>query len=330
MITIRRAQQEDIPIIMKFIELYWRKDHIMAYDRLFFEWQYVDDGKVNFYIGIDEQQKKIYGIQGFIMYNHLPSPDISGSILKTIKSEKIFLGQELQQVMLEELNVRYACSVGLSAKAEKIFRLQNYNIIELSHFYRLQDREEYKIATIGSKKIIAAEDYGYTLKRISTVDEMKDIIPEKNILDGLLSKDYNYIEKRYFNHPIYQYDIWKIVQPNGSADSVLITRNETYDGQVCCKIVDFYGKTEQISYLAAPLDKLMDDMNIEYIDSYSTGIPDSIYEKGGFCKCEEDDENIIPNYFHPFARKNIRLSMVDPQIEGLIMFRGDGDQDRPC
>ena len=31
-----------------------------------------------------------------------------------------------------------------------------------------------------------------------------------------------------------------------------------------------------------------------------------------------------------FVRKNISLRMMDPLLPGLRLFRGDGDQDRPC
>ena len=45
---------------------------------------------------------------------------------------------------------------------------------------------------------------------------------------------------------------------------------------------------------------------------------------------EIKSENIIPNYFHPFVRENIVLRMMEPPAKEMILFRGDGDQDRPC
>ena len=74
----------------------------------------------------------------------------------------------------------------------------------------------------------------------------------------------------------------------------------------------------------------MEEREYEFVDVYSFGIPVEIYEQGGFVRCGADSENIIPNYFHPFVQENITLKMVDPMLAGLRMFRGDGDQDRPC
>ena len=63
MLTIRRAVYEDIPHIMKFMDEHWKPGNILAKDRSFFEWQFVEDGKVNMFIGINEEEAKIYGME---------------------------------------------------------------------------------------------------------------------------------------------------------------------------------------------------------------------------------------------------------------------------
>ena len=95
MLKIRRAVCDDIPNIMNFMDEHWKPGNILAKDRDFFEWQFVEDGKVNMFIGIDEEEGKIYGMMGAIIYNHKANPDISGCAWKTIKSERPMLGMEL-------------------------------------------------------------------------------------------------------------------------------------------------------------------------------------------------------------------------------------------
>lgn len=97
-----------------------------------------------------------------------------------------------------------------------------------------------------------------------------------------------------------------------------------------CEIIDHYGRPEDLGKITSALDRLMEEREYEFVDVYSFGIPVEIYEQGGFVRCGADSENIIPNYFHPFVQENITLKMVDPMLAGLRMFRGDGDQDRPC
>ena len=145
-----------------------------------------------------------------------------------------------------------------------------------------------------------------------------------------MSKDYHYIEKRYFKHPIYHYDIWKIVDDFGESTAVLVTRTETVENSRMCKIIDCYGDIRQLSRITSALDRLMKQKNYEYIDVYSCGVPKEIYEQAGFLACDQSCENIIPNYFHPFTQENITLRTFETDYPNFRMFRGDGDQDRPC
>ena len=59
MVAIRRATCEDIPNIMKFMDEHWKPGNILAKNRKFFDWQFVDDDSVNMWIGIDEEDGKM-------------------------------------------------------------------------------------------------------------------------------------------------------------------------------------------------------------------------------------------------------------------------------
>lgn len=330
MITVRRAVYEDIPDIMRFMDEHWKPGNILAVNREFFEWQFLDGDKLNLFIGVDEERGKIYGMIGAVVYSHSAAPDISTCTWQVIKSSNPMLGIELSEYMLEQLNMRYNIGAGLSKKAVKLHKLLGHVIIEMDHYYRLADREDYKIAKVIDKSIPDVEETGYSLEPIYSVEEMKQVISEEALASHIMSKDYAYIRKRYFEHPVYQYDVWKIVDAGGDSCSVLITRDEVMQDRRACKIIDHYGKTEDLGKIALALDRLMKEKEYEFVDVYSFGIPVDIYEQGGFLRCDGTSENIIPNYFHPFVQENITLKMVDPILEGSRLFRGDGDQDRPC
>lgn len=330
MIVLRRAVSEDIPDIMRFMDEHWKPGNILAKNRGFFEWQFMDGDKLNIFIGIDEDAGKIYGMVGAIVYSKSLNPDVSGCTWQVIKSENPILGIELSEYMFSQMNARYSWAAGISKKAVKINQLRGCAITEMDHYYRLANREEFKIAKIIDKTIPAAEETRYSLESICSVGEMKKVIPEKKLADQIPGKDYFYIEKRYFEHPIYHYDIWKIVDEKGCAQSIVITRDEMMQDKKICKIVDHYGKIEDLGKIALALDRLMEERGYEFVDVYSYGVPIGIYERGGFVRCDATSKNIIPNYFHPFVQKNVSLKMVKPTIEGVRLFRGDGDQDRPC
>ncbi|MCH5265274.1 MAG: hypothetical protein J1F02_05195 [Lachnospiraceae bacterium] len=330
MITIRRAIYEDIPLIMAFIDEYWKKGHILARDREFFEWQYVDDSGVNVYIGIDEESQTIYGIEGVIKYNRSDNPDASCGMWKTIKSENPLLGMDIDDFLWRDLNARYACSAGLTNKAIKIHQLQGRSPLTMDHYYMLGDKSDYCIADIHKKVIKEVKDTGCHLAPIHSVEEMKQVISEETLLSYVLSKDYEYIRKRYFEHPVYRYDVWKIYSDRKETESVIITREEEVNGNKACKIIDFYGNVNDLGEIGFSLRRLIEENDYEYIDIYSFGVPTELYEKAGFIKLKVDDVNIIPNYFHPFEQRNVSISLMEPGIDGIRIFRGDGDQDRPC
>lgn len=331
MITLRRAVREDIPNIMKFMDEYWKPGNILAKNQAFFEWQFVnDDDTVNMFIGIDEDIDKIYGMIGAVIYNKSEAPAISGCTWQTIKSSNPMLGIELSDYMLSQLRPSRVCSIGMTKKSIKINELLGRVSTTMDHYYRLANRQDYKIAQINNKNIPRIKDTGYSLSLIHSVKEMKQIISEEVLAGMVMSKDYSYITKRYFEHPIYHYDIWKILDEQKVSSSVLITRDEKANDGTICKIIDFYGKDSDLGKITVALDCLMVERGYEFIDIYSYGVPTEIYENAGFCPCNETSENIIPNYFHPFERKNITLRMIDPMVPDLRMFRGDGDQDRPC
>ena len=48
MLCVRKAEISEIPAVMQFIAEHWKKDHILAVDRDFFEWMYVQGDELNF------------------------------------------------------------------------------------------------------------------------------------------------------------------------------------------------------------------------------------------------------------------------------------------
>lgn len=90
----------------------------------FFEWQYVDRGKVNMYIAIDGN--KVYAMVGI----------------------------DVDQLLQEEIHPRYCYGTEYSSRTIRFHKLLGHEIIRLRHFYRLSDLEDYKIAQISTKNII--------------------------------------------------------------------------------------------------------------------------------------------------------------------------------
>ena len=74
---------------------------------------------------------------------------------------------------------------------------------------------------------------------------------------------------------------------------------------------------------------MMNKYGCEYTDFYVSGFDDSFIIQAGFSCIEEDDENIIPDYFNPFLCQNITI-WADGKVKNCLYCKADGDQDRPC
>lgn len=82
----RVANINDIEKIMEFIDSHWKKGHIMAINREFFEYEFLeDDGTVNFILAIDKNKRTIECLNGFLKASHDKEyMDVWGSIWKVV------------------------------------------------------------------------------------------------------------------------------------------------------------------------------------------------------------------------------------------------------
>ena len=329
MVTVRRAVYNDIPGIMRFIDEHWKKDHILAINREFFEWQFCYNNQVNMIIGIDDNINKIYGIQGFILYNQSNWPDVAGSIWKTIKSDNPMLGVELEEKVKEVTSFRWCSSPGLSKRAIKLGVLRGATEDRLGHYYRLGYVDDFKIAKISQIERGTYQVWeDVELREINSIEEFKQIFSQEYLSSFLPYKDQDYFDWRYFKHPIYKYQMYGIQLEDKTIRAAFICRKVEQEGRYAIKIVDFIGMERDFSKVGRLVDELLHEKGIEYIDCYCYGLRMQTMQEAGFTYRDVNHTNIIPNYFEPFVQENVEIGILLPWGE-FRMFRGDGDQDRP-
>ena len=92
-------------------------------------------------------------------------------------------------------------------------------------------------------------------------------------------------------------------------------------------MIDCIGDHELFQHFTPELDRLLEEYGCEYADCYESGVRDEIFLKGGW-KMVVGSGNIMPDYFAPFEQRNIDIYYMS-EIEDVILFKGDGDMDRP-
>ena len=144
-------------------------------------------------------------------------------------------------------------------------------------------------------------------------------------------KNFNYFKKRFFDHPIYSYDIYGVFDKSKLL-SILVIRINEYKNSTCMRVIDFYGEESTLSNFTWHLLQIMHSAGHEYIDLFTKGLDKKIIAKAGFIKVNnKKSDMVIPNYFEPFVQCNITIRYFTDAIElkNLRIYKGDGDQDRP-
>lgn len=329
MMQIKRATVEEIPSIMEFINKFWKKDHILACDRNFFEWMYGRENEINFNIALDSHTGELFGINGFVRYNSEDHPDISGALWKARKSaQSPLLGLDMGKYLKDKIKFRYNFSVGVSERASKLEKLCGNEVSELKRYYLLNQLPIYHIAKVAYIPVSCPNIVDSKFICIKDIAEFQEWITEEDLRNIIPFKDYHYINHRYFEHPVYKYYMLGLSANNQKTHGVFVGREVEVNNSRILKIVDFFGRDEEIKNAYCALRGLMKKREYEYIDFYEYGIADDLLEKAGFSLLR-DDTNIIPNYFEPFEQCNVTINIVLCKGENLHIYRGDADQDRP-
>lgn len=186
---------------------------------------------------------------------------------------------------------------------------------------------EYKIADIKENRPPVYINAGYSFRRMETMEELKDKFEIERCYDRLPVKSEQYYKKRYFDHPIYQYVVYGIINPSKHCVGVIFTREICINGSKVLRIVDYRGNLEELGNIGNCLEELMSDNRYEYIDLMASDLDETVMNRAGFTLLAPEGPNIIPNHFEPFERKNIKIYYH--QTVDVVIFKADGDQDRP-
>lgn len=329
---IRIANKNDIEDIMSFIETNWKPGHILAKNREFFEYEFMEeDGSVNFILAIEKKKRTIESLNGFLKASHdNEHMDIWGSIWKVKEGNKCLLGTEIISRRYDLIGCRCDLGVGDNPNTTfPVFKLLLHRFTgKMNHYYMLSDISEFKIARIANRPKRKTGKQNYKVIQFHAIEKLEKRFNFSKFIETRPYKDSWYINHRYFQHPIYKYDVYGIENEVGEVDALIVLRNQEYAGRIAIRFVDLIGNQSLVAGTGNFFCELLKKNNVEYIDFYCAGIDDNCVEEAGFTLRTDEDKNIIPNYFSPFCQQNIEI-FVDSAYEKSVFTKADGDQDRP-
>jgi hypothetical protein len=331
--TVRFARADERPLLMKFIDEHWRKDHILSVDAVLFDWQYLDRerGRYNFVIYEDAPTGTIQAILGFIPLAQFdPAIPLDELIWLAIwKVTPAFSGQKIGKDLLgflaAQIKPKIIAANAISPSATHRYIQAGWRIGRLDHHYMLNPDVELKLAKApDSYKPAAVKTFEY--RTIEIVDPVR-FAEQVSWFHTTPAKTPRYFSRRYFEHPTYEYIGYRI-RTRAYTDAMFIVRVCEHEGAKAIRIVDFIGNPAAM--VEASWQRLLRMTGAEYVDIYSSGIDVAVFQAAGFLRRQDGDGAIIPNYFEPFENRNVEIdTMISGTPFGFRTFKGDSDQDRP-
>ena len=336
MYKIRFCKTNEEEKLLNFIENSWKKDHIFLKNKELFRWQHLDiiNNRINFAVAENKIDGEFDAILGFIPFRQY-DPNLSYNDLwyaiwknKKEKTQGKIRGIDLLFFIENELNLNSSAGIGMSKYSIKSFTQNGFTMGKLNHYYLLnRSISNYKIAKVPYENTSFS-----TLSNKSNliINEITDINELKSV--NKLYKPYKsptFIKNKYINHPVYTYKLLGIYS-NSKLLSVFVTRKISVLNSSCIRIVDIYGRLDEIGNINNQLQKILKNENAEYIDCYNYGIDEKTFKNLGFSKKADNSNIIIPNYFEPFEKKNVEIICGHKDnYNEYVFFKGDSDQDRP-
>ena len=330
---LRFANNSDQDEIASFINDYWKQGHVLSRDRELFEYMFLGkDGQLNFVIALDPQSNEVIATLGFIP-SDAPHSRIFLSMWKSRPDahlRKYRAGLSVLRFLIDELKPKSIFSTGISAETRDIYKFLRYSCDVMNHHVivnnEISDFKIIKNPPVQSTYSQSSDSVTPTLVVINSDNELRNAASKLEFIQTL--KDSDYFCHRYLRHPRFKYEVREVLSNNKTV-GVVFFRRLFANNRSCIRIIDVIGGEICLKSAIEPLVQEMTANGDEYIDLMSWGLDSNQLKEAGFANCREFADCVVPEYFSPFSQTNVDRWLFTNLPDTEIIYKGDGDQDRP-
>ena len=213
----------------------------------------------------------------------------------------------------------------------KLYHFLGWQAERLRHYYRLgaPGPAGWTLAVPGGSSPLPVPAHDLDLEPVADAAALEALgLPET---PHTPKKDLWYLQRRYFAFPHFRYDVWA-VRESGRLLAYAVTRTVSTADTGCApvlRLVDFIGPDAVLPRIGHALDALLRRTGAEYLDCYNAGIDPAVWQQAGLTERKEGDGVVIPNYLTPPLRDNTEYYYFVNRPDNFVLFKADGDQDRP-
>lgn len=327
-IIYSRIEERHLPLLREFCRVNWGGEHPLIHNREMFDRYYRSDSGINMVIAYipDGGSIDIQGVCGYIPTNSSACPDVFLSYILSKKGLKFSISLRLIEYIQEITGAKTVNCNNIRRNTAGIYEFLGYTVADMQHYYRLNpDIPLFSLCRVVTRKVT-----GIRSKQIEAyAADVADIesFPFERYTENRPFKDREYTLRRYLTYPFHSYTIMRLHDEMNEA--LLVLRRIQYNDSCMLRVADFIGSRELIRESGYILDSLMKENNAEFIDWYAYGADESEMEYAGFSLCSEEQSEIVPIYLSPPVMENVTVTVFVSDPAGFMMFRADGDQDRP-
>ena len=327
--------KSNIKTVQKFINKNFKKNHIISRNKKVFDWLYYNKYEKKYNFIFEKKNENIISFLGIVknskFSDKLKKMETVWLTTWVAKKNELGAGLKILNYAIKNYTYNKIGTIGCSEEVKKIYKylgfftchmtqyyipniqIKNYRIIKFKKSYQKFNKSDLINKIISLKivnKINFNEFYNNKIKYIKMFSKNEDYFKNK------------YIENPFYNYIIYEFKIKKKLLGYYFAREIL------YRDRKCLRIVDFFGNIKNIFDTSEMFKKIIEDKKYEFVDMYFFG---NDTNKSLFIKNNFNKNIIIPNFFEPFMKKNIRINfaILQKKTTKLLLFKGDCDQERP-
>ena len=327
----------------EFCRVNWGGEHPLINNREVFDFYYRDGDDIKIVAAYKPEEEipvdflrhdttrvkpmEFFGVCGFIKTNSDSDPDVYISYILSKKGAPFGLSFSMIRRIIEITNARTVSCNNIRKKTRGIYDFMEYAVRDMTQWYRLNENiDSYTLCDVPFFNIFPTKSRDIPVTEISSDSELLEF-SFSNYKENRPHKDFSYVKKRYFGYPFHSYRVFCL--SDAGKEALLVLREIECKGARMLRVVDFIGERSLIKESGAFLDRFMKQRGAEFVDWYAYGELDEAMEHAGFSVRYPDDSNIIPMYYTPFLLSNVDITIFVSSTDGYMMFRADGDQDRP-
>lgn len=288
----------------------------------YFKFYYKSGSNLQFALALTDGE--LAAAAGYIRASKDAHSDIWVSVWVAKKGQN-GVGLELMDALPRLTGARVVACNNIRPKTMAFYQFLGWHAGRMGHFYRLSGQDSYQLARISDAAVLPVSgDLSLEL-----VDSPLALfawgLPES---PQTPHKDLWYLNRRYFLFPHLSYRIYSANEDDRLLCYLVCRVVDSGVGKVL-RIVDFIGDTALLPRLGTAIDRLLHQTEAEYTELYCAGIPAETLAAAGFSERCEGSSNILPNYLTPPLFENTDYYYFTSNPENFVMFKADGDQDRP-